>query len=107
MREIGPVLLDDLEVLTQVRFTVVAFQAYRNGSGCDWHSDQHDIQAILSLGVTRTFGVRPIGGEPEWMSLDHGDLAVMPSGFQAGWQHSVPIEDVLGERCSLVFRSDG
>lgn len=106
LAELGPALLDDLDSLLGVRFTIVAFQAYRNGSGCDWHADTpFDAQAVLSLGATRTFGVRPLGGEPEWVSVRHGDLVFMPSGFQSSHEHCVPVEDVPGERCSLVFRT--
>jgi alkylated DNA repair dioxygenase AlkB len=102
----GPALLDDLERDVGVRFEVVAFQAYLNGSGCNWHSDNPSFaQAILSLGVTRTFGVRPIDGDPEWIKVGHGDLLVMPVGFQRMYEHSVPTEDVPGERVSLVFRA--
>ncbi len=91
----GPALLDDLAGLLDVCFTVVAFQAYRGGTGCDWHTDlAFDAQAVLSLGVTSTFG-----------AVHHGDLVVMPSGFQAQWQHCVPAEPVAGERVSLVFRT--
>ena len=103
----GPALLADLRGLLDVEFTIALFQAYMNGSGCDWHADEaFDTQAILSLGVTRTFGIRkPPDGEPLWYSVSHGDLLVMPSGFQRDWQHCVPVEDVPGERVSLVFRT--
>jgi alkylated DNA repair dioxygenase AlkB len=102
----GPRILVDLKNSTGVRFTIMAFQAYRNGTGCDWHADTaFDAHAVLSLGVTRTFGIRPNGGEPEWFKLNHGDLAFMPSGFQDSWQHCVPEEYAPGERCSLVFRT--
>jgi alkylated DNA repair dioxygenase AlkB len=103
----GPKLLDDLERATGIRFTHVVFQAYRNGSGCDWHADTpFDAQAILSLGATRKFGIRPIGGEPEWLTVNHGDLVFMPSGFQDTHEHCVPVEpDKPGERVSLVFRT--
>ncbi len=101
-----PDLLDQLDALLNIRFTHVAFQAYRNGSGCGWHADTpFDAQAVLSLGTTRTFGIRPIGGEPEWIQVEHGDLVYMPPGFQAGWEHCVPVEDIPGERVSLVFRT--
>ena len=104
---LGPDLLEALQWGTGVRFTIVAFQAYRNGSGCDWHADTpFDAQAVLSLGATRTFGVRPIGGEPEWLTMSHGDLVYMPPGFQDEWEHCVPVEpDKPGERVSLVFRT--
>lgn len=82
------------------------FQAYRDGAGVGWHADEgYDVQAVLSLGVTRTFGVRRPDAEPEWVAAESGDLLVMPSGFQSLWQHCVAVEDVTGERCSLVFRS--
>jgi alkylated DNA repair dioxygenase AlkB len=106
LAKMGPALLGRLESGLGVRFTHVAFQAYRNGSGCDWHADSPwDAQAVLSLGATRTFGIRRIGGSPEWMSVSHGDLVFMPSGFQDSWEHCVPIEDEPGERISLVFRT--
>ncbi len=103
----GPQLLDQLDALLSIRFTHVAFQAYRNGAGCDWHTDSPwDAQAVLSLGATRTFGVRPLGGELRWIQVAHGDLVVMPSGFQLDWEHCVPVEpDRPGERVSLVFRT--
>lgn len=99
-------MVDALAGLTGVRFTVAAFQAYRNGAGCGWHADSpFDVQAILSLGTTRTFAVRPLDGDPTFMQVAHGDLVVMPSGFQDHWEHSIPAEPVLGERLSLVFRT--
>jgi alkylated DNA repair dioxygenase AlkB len=102
----GSGLVDGLERLLGIRFTIALFQAYRNGSGCGWHSDDaFDAQAILSLGVTRTFGVRQPDAAPVWMRLHHGDLLYMPPGFQVGWEHCVPVEDVSGERISLVFRT--
>lgn len=106
-RTLGPRLLANLKDLTGVSYEIVAFQAYRNGAGCDWHQDSpFDAQAILSLGVTRTFGVRKLDGSAlSLIPVGHGDLVVMPSGFQAEWQHCVPVEDVEGERCSLVFRT--
>lgn len=101
---LGPQLLDDLEELLGLRFQAVAFQAYLDGSGVDWHYDRDwDVQAILSLGVTRTFGLRR-DGEETFFPLHHGDLILMPSGFQEDWYHSVPTEDAPGERCSMVFR---
>jgi alkylated DNA repair dioxygenase AlkB len=90
-----------------VAFTIAAFQAYRDGSGCGWHSDTpFGAQAILSLGMTRTFGYRRSDGSGETMlRLHDGDLVFMPAGFQDEWQHCVPEEKVPGERCSLVFRT--
>ena len=104
LAEHGPALLADLKQLLDVAFTHVAFQGYLNGSGCDWHTDlPFDSQAILSLGATRTFGIRR--DEPEWITVVHGDLVYMPPGFQTEWQHCIPTEDITGERISLVFRT--
>jgi alkylated DNA repair dioxygenase AlkB len=106
LAEFGPALLEDLAALLDVKFPIVAFQAYDDGSGCGWHTDSpFDVQAILSLGVTRTFGVRPVSGPPQWIRVSHGDLVFMPSGFQDEWEHCVPLEAVEGERVSLVFRT--
>lgn len=103
---LGPALVDDLADLLGVRFTIVAFQAYRNGTGCGWHADTpFDVHAVLSLGATRTFGTRRLGCEPQWVAVQHGDLVVMPSGFQDDHEHCVPQEDAPGERVSLVFRT--
>lgn len=104
---LGPQLLADLERDTGTRFTACCFQAYRDGTGCGWHHDrQWGAQAVLSLGVTRTFALRKTGGVVEdHIRMAHGDLLFMPPGFQDGWEHCVPEENVPGERCSLVFRS--
>lgn len=102
----GPALLAGLDALLGVRFTIVAFQAYRDGAGCGWHTDSpFDAQAVLSLGVTRTFGTRRPDTDPIWTRVGHGDLVFMPSEFQAEWEHCVPVEHVPGERVSLVFRT--
>jgi alkylated DNA repair dioxygenase AlkB len=102
----GQALLTALKHTLGTAFPIVAFQAYRNGSGCDWHADTaFDEHAVLSLGTTRTFGVREVGGEPEWIPVGHGDLVYMPSGFQSTYEHCVPAEDATGERISLVFRT--
>lgn len=101
----GPELLAGVRAATRVRFTAVVFQAYRDGAGCDWHPDADwGAQAILSLGVTRTFGLRKPGAEL-YVQLAHGDLMFLPDGCQREWEHCVPAENVTGERCSLVFRA--
>jgi alkylated DNA repair dioxygenase AlkB len=103
--ESGPRLLAALEETTGIRFTACCFQAYLDGAGCGWHHDRDwAAQAVLSLGVTRTFALRR-GARETRVPLAHGDLLVMPPGFQDEREHCVPAEDVPGERCSLVFRS--
>lgn len=101
----GPALLADLAALLDVTFTIAAFQAYRDGAGCGWHADTpFGAQAILSLGVTRQFGVRPNGGDPQWLAVADGDLVVMPDGFQRDYEHCVAADGTPGERVALVFR---
>lgn len=101
----GPELIDGLESLLEVRFETACFQAYLDGSGVDWHHDQDwDVAAILSLGVTREFGIRKNDGGEQFFDLEDGDVLFMPSGFQHEWEHCVPVQDVKGERCSVVFR---
>jgi alkylated DNA repair dioxygenase AlkB len=103
LTKIGPRLLDELEWFLDIRFTIVAFQAYANGNAwTDWHADTaFDVQAILSLGATRTFGLNH-NGEPSYLSLAAGDLLFLPDH----WSHSVrPDPEVTKERCSLVFRT--
>ena len=105
LADLGPELQADLERDIGIAFTAACFQAYRDGSGCGWHHDRDwGAQAILSLGVTRTFGLRNANGET-FLRLAHGDLLVMPPGFQDEWEHCVPVEDAPGERCSIVFRT--
>lgn len=103
---LGPGLLAALEKETGVRSTIAAFQAYLDGAGCGWHADTpFGAQAIVSLGVTRAFGWRRSDGSGEEQALvSHGDLVVMPAGFQVDWQHRVPEDGTEGERIALVFR---
>jgi alkylated DNA repair dioxygenase AlkB len=106
MADIGPELLAGLAVDVGEVFTACCFQAYLNGTGCAWHYDREwGAQAILSLGVDRTFSLRPAGGSEYNVMLHHGDLLYMPAGMQDEWEHCVPVEQVQGERCSLVFRT--
>jgi len=105
LADLGPWLLADLAAELGAVFTACCFQVYRDGAGCGWHADREwAAQAILSLGVTRSFALRR-PGEVAQFPVAHGDLLFMPAGFQDVWEHCVPAEDVPGERCSLVFRS--
>jgi len=99
MAALGPWLIAELHQLLNVRFTVVAFQAYQDGNAwTDWHVDSaFGGQAILSLGATRTFGV----GD-DLIRVAAGDLIYLADHVR----HSVrPDPEVTGERCSLVFRA--
>lgn len=78
-----------------------------------WHSDdepemdaEHPI-ASVSLGVPRSFLVRPIAGKKTVQTyvLTAGSLLVMPAGFQQGYQHCIPKSQTLcGSRVNLTFR---
>lgn len=107
LAKLGPMVLAAAAADLGERFSHVAFQAYRDGSGTPWHADApFAAQAVLSLGVTRSFQVRRAGGAGGWEGrLRDGDLVFMPPGFQEEWEHRVPVEDVPGERCSVVLRT--
>jgi alkylated DNA repair dioxygenase AlkB len=103
--ELGSQLDTALLAFTGLAYPIVAFQAYRDGAGTGWHTDDpFDAQAVLSLGVPRAFAIRREGQESAVM-VHHGDLVVMPSGFQGEWEHRVVPDDSVGERVSLVFRT--
>lgn len=101
----GPELLGALAATAGTRFTICAFQAYRNGAGCGWHADTpFGAQAILSLGVPRTFGIRGADGTNVAFTVSDGDLMTMPDGFQRDHEHRVVPDGSTGERLALVFR---
>jgi alkylated DNA repair dioxygenase AlkB len=95
-------------------FTTVGLCCYRDGSdSVAWHGDtigrgswQDTMVAIVSLGATRTFAMRPRGGGASLrLPLAHGDLLVMGGSCQRTWEHSVPkISAQAGPRVSIQFR---
>ena len=64
--------------------------------------------AIVSLGATRPFGLRPRSGGPGLrLQLGHGDLLVMGGSCQRTWLHGIPkVAGCLGARISVQFRPD-
>jgi alkylated DNA repair dioxygenase AlkB len=62
--------------------------------------------AIISLGVSRPFGLRPkAGGAGLRLQLGHGDLLVMGGSCQRTWLHGIPkVAHCLGARISVQFR---
>jgi alkylated DNA repair dioxygenase AlkB len=64
--------------------------------------------AILSLGATRPFALRPkSGGAAVRLQVGHGDLLVMGGSCQRTWQHAIPkTARCLGARISVQFRPD-
>ncbi len=90
---------------------------YRSGrDSVAWHGDTigrgatHDtVVAVLSLGASRTFALRPRGGGASLrFVLDHGDLIVMGGSCQRTWEHALPkTARSIGPRVSVQFRAPG
>ncbi|OSC41015.1 alpha-ketoglutarate-dependent dioxygenase AlkB [Mycobacterium decipiens] len=95
-------------------FTTAGLCYYRDGSdSVAWHGDtvgrgntEDTMVAIVSLGATRVFALRPRGGGPSLrLPLAHGDLLVMGGSCQRTWEHSVPKTAApAGPRVSIQFR---
>lgn len=99
-------------------FTSAGFCLYRDGSdSVAWHGDtigrsrtQDTMVAIVSLGATRMFAMRPRcegGARRPTLRLpqSHGDLLVMGGSCQRTWEHAVPKTSApVGPRISIQFR---
>jgi alkylated DNA repair dioxygenase AlkB len=95
-------------------FTTVGLCLYRDGAdSVAWHGDtigrgstQDTMVAIVSLGATRTFALRPRGGGRSLrLPQRHGDLLVMGGSCQRTWEHSIPKTSApTGPRISIQFR---
>ncbi len=98
-------------------FTTVGLCLYRDGSdSVAWHGDtigrsntEDTMVAIVSLGATRTFALRPrarpLRGPSLRLPQAHGDLLVMGGSCQRTWEHSVPkTSGCAGPRVSIQFR---
>jgi alkylated DNA repair dioxygenase AlkB len=87
---------------------------YRDGSdSVAWHGDRiardsprDTMVAVVSLGATRPFGLRPKSGGPGLrVQVGHGDLLVMGGSCQRTWLHGIPkVANCLGARISIQFR---
>jgi alkylated DNA repair dioxygenase AlkB len=88
---------------------------YRDGDdSVAWHSGRvgrriHEpVIAVLSLGGSRMFRLRPRGGgDGKSIPMHSGDVLVMGGGCQHGWEHCVPKVRRAQPRISLTFRHDG
>ena len=97
-----------------VPFDRVSGNLYRDGDdSVAWHGDRvrfthaEPVVAIVSLGASRRFGLRPVtGGPTRWLTLCGGDLLVMGGRCQHEWQHAVPKVREAGPRISVTFRHD-
>lgn len=98
-------------------FRTVGMCLYRDGrDSVAWHGDtigrgsrEDTVVAILSLGSTRRFLLRPRGGgAARRFVLDAGDLLVMGGSCQRTWEHAVPkTRRPVGPRISVQFRPHG
>lgn len=95
-------------------FTTAGLCLYRDGNdSVAWHGDNigrsstHDTMvAIVGLGATRVFALRPRGGGPSLrIQHHHGDLLVMGGSCQRTWEHAIPkTTKPTGPRISIQFR---
>jgi alkylated DNA repair dioxygenase AlkB len=69
-------------------------------------SPRDTMVAIISLGATRPFALRPRSGGPGLrLQVGHGDLLVMGGSCQRTWLHAIPkTAHALGARISIQFR---
>ena len=95
-------------------FTSAGLCLYRDGSdSVAWHGDtigrsstEDTMVAIVSLGATRVFAMRPrAGGRSLRLPQGHGDLLVMGGSCQRTWEHAVPkTARPTGPRISIQYR---
>ena len=95
-------------------FRTVGLCLYRHGKdSVAWHGDrigrsrtQDTLVAVVSLGASRRFLLRPRGGGPSRsFELGRGDLFVMGGSCQRTWEHCVPkLAHAQGPRISVQLR---
>lgn len=95
-------------------FTSAGLCLYRDGGdSVAWHGDtigrssiEDTMVAIISLGATRVFALRPrTGGRSLRLPQCHGDLLVMGGSCQRTWEHAIPkTARPTGPRISIQFR---
>ena len=103
-------------------FTTVGLCLYRDGNdSVAWHGDtigrsstEDTMVAVLSLGATRVFALRPrtTGADGRRTSVrlpqGHGDLLVMGGSCQRTWEHAIlKTARAVGPRISVQFRPHG
>ncbi|HEC08628.1 MAG TPA: alpha-ketoglutarate-dependent dioxygenase AlkB [Acidimicrobiales bacterium] len=97
----------------RVPFETFGANLYRHGEdSVAWHGDRvhrdqpRALVAVLTLGATRTFLLRPRGGGTSVrLRPAAGDLLVMGGTCQRTWQHCVPkTSRPVGPRISVTLR---
>lgn len=111
-----PPILEEIRLILSERyqreFDSVGFNLYRDGrDSVAWHADrirkeiENPVVALVSLGDTRKFLLRPKGGgKSRTFLLSRGDLLVTGGQTQRSWEHSVPKVALAGPRISLAYR---
>jgi alkylated DNA repair dioxygenase AlkB len=109
-------LRDMVSQKCSVTFNCCLLNLYCDGSDyVGWHADDEPVStpgapvASLSLGTTRTFGIKGrtkrMVCRPRYLQLSHGDLLVMESAFQEKMKHTIKREPEITEmRVNLTFR---
>jgi hypothetical protein len=115
-RGIRPPIVEQMRELLSARYAIefmsIGANLYRDGrDSVAWHGDRVARElpeaciAIVSLGGTRRFLLRPKGGgRSVRLDLMSGDLLVMGGSCQRTWQHSVPKAAHAEPRMSITFR---
>ena len=95
-------------------FVTAGLCLYRDGDdSVAWHGDtigrsstEDTMVAIVGLGATRVFALRPRGGGASLrLRHGHGDLLVMGGSCQRTWEHCIPkTARPTGPRISIQFR---
>jgi alkylated DNA repair dioxygenase AlkB len=113
---LDPPVIEAMRAALSDRYRVtldsVGFNLYRDGrDSVAWHGDRiarqitEPVVALVSLGETRPFLVRPRGGgRSQRFFLAAGDLLVTGGRTQREWQHSIPKVASAGPRISIAFR---
>jgi len=106
---------DKIEVVSEVKFTTVLLNLYRNGTDSNgWHSDdekelgQNPEIASISFGAKRVFQLRSKKDKSQRINieLEHGSLLLMKGTTQHYWQHCIPkSKKVTSPRINLTFRN--
>lgn len=117
VEELPPPLAGLLELVERTlgtQFTALGLNYYRDGrDSVAWHSDHlsemppQPTIALVSLGATRTMGLRT-KRRPRvvhWIDLEAGSLLAMSGRSQECWEHTIPKSWVpCDARVSLAFR---
>ncbi len=106
---------DCLEKETQLHFTTVLLNLYRNEKDSNsWHADNEKelgkdpFIASISLGETRKFQLKHnrLPHVKQDLNLEHGSLFLMKSGSQTHYKHQLPKStQPKNNRINLTFRN--